>query len=137
MGLRRFFCGHMFVGCAVEVGPQWLRHKLQLPIVGFLALQAANFDKCYRNWWLPTYSPTDQGGSGIESNTHSHTHTAHRCLGAGTQERIVTGENEQEPQISAYPIHPVIPQIPSNLSNRPNPNFTDLFLSLHYIHPRV
>ena len=37
------------------------------------------------------------------SQTHIHTHTALRFLDASIQEKIVTGENEQEPQISACP----------------------------------
>ena len=65
-----------------EVGPQWLLYKLQPPIVGIVTLQAATFNKCCNNSWLAVHSPTNQGGSGIESNTHSHTqHT-----GAWTQE---------------------------------------------------
>ena len=48
-----------------------------------------------------------------ESQTHTHTHTAHGVLGRRTQERIVTGRNEQEPQTnvcsnpSAESSHPI------------------------------
>ena len=45
--------------------------QLLLPLFVIIVLRAATFDNCCKNWCLSGHSPSDQGGSGRESNTHS------------------------------------------------------------------
>ena len=44
--------------------------QLHHPLVGIIAFRAATFDNFCKNWWLPPHSPSDQGGSEREPNTH-------------------------------------------------------------------
>ena len=125
------------VRCTVEVSPQRLFHICSHQSSGLLHIELLPSTTITKTGGYPcTVPPIKEVAE--SSRTHTHTHTAHRCLDAGTQERIVTTEKMSKNHRSAHTQnHPVIPQIPSNLSNRPNPNCTDLFLSLQYIQPLV
>ena len=71
------------VSCTMEVCRERLLHNYSRHLSGLSRFWTVTFDNCCKNWWMPAHSPTDQGGSRIEFNTHSHTHTTH---GAWTQE---------------------------------------------------
>ena len=51
--------------------------------------------------------------------------------------RLLHEETSKNHKSAHTQIHPMIPQIPSNLYKSPKPNYTDLFLYLHYIQPHV
>ena len=98
--------------CAGEVGTQWLLHSYSPHLSGLSRFELRPLIIAVKTGGCPrTVPPTKDVVE--ESQTHTHTHTEHGLIGRRTQERIVTGRNEQEPQTnvcsnpSAESSHPI------------------------------
>ena len=120
-----------------EIYPETLLHSCSRHLSGLWCFELRLSTIAVKTGGYPRTVPSIKEVA-EESQTHTRTHTHHMgCLDAELRKGLLQEETSKNHRPTCAQIHLLNHHIPLNLPNRAKPNFTDLFLSFHYIQPRV